>query len=541
MIGTAIRRAFGRYLGLPKPTNAIKVEKGLVMQTRDGVSLVADRYFPADGRPRPTVLLRTPYGRGAIMAFSASILAERGLNVVVQSVRATTGSGGSFDPFRQEGPDGLDTVEWVRAQPWFGGKLYLFGGSYLGCTAWAIATVVPDKVDGIALSMTLSNFRDELISHGGVPQFSMLTWTKQMQAVVSSGKAPLFGGKPIPAHEHHHLPLGEIDAVVTGETVPWWQEWVSRRDTSDPWWSAMNFSSGVTGCAAPTLLIAGWQDLFLPAQLKDFAALQAAGLPTWITIGPWEHGDPKGLFASQKQSVEFMSGLATGANVLAKRAPVRLFVQGADQWRDYPTWPPPGLKPLPLYLHGNGELAPAPPTSDEAPSKYVYDPADPTPSLYGPVTLPVKSRDMPALQFRADVLHFSTEPLEQDLEIIGPVESELCVRSDRDDIDFYACLCDVDTNGKSLHVADGYIRLTPGQPAADENGVRRISIEMWPTAYRFQVGHRLRVFIASGAHPRYARNLCSGDQIVSAAEPVVARVDVLHDANHISALHMMQS
>src|ERR1700761_8287048 len=128
MIGSLFRRVAGKLLGLSPATNAISAEKGLTMQTRDGVTLIADRFYPRDGKPAPTVLLRTPYGRGAIMSFSASLLAERGLNVIVQSVRATAGSGGTFDPGRQELADGVDTVNWVRDQPWFGGKLFLFGG-----------------------------------------------------------------------------------------------------------------------------------------------------------------------------------------------------------------------------------------------------------------------------------------------------------------------------------------------------------------------------------------------------------------------------
>ncbi|HEX7858053.1 MAG TPA: CocE/NonD family hydrolase [Sphingobium sp.] len=541
MIASLLRRAAGAALGLTKATNGIRVEKGLTMQTRDGVTLVADRYFPADGIPRPTVLMRTPYGRGIIMAFSASLLAERGLNVVVQSVRATTGSGGDFNPIRQEGPDGLDTVDWVRAQPWFGGKLFLFGGSYLGCTAWAIATMAPDKVDGAALTMTLSNFRDEMIEFGGLTQESMLTWTKQMQALVSTGKSPFFGGKPVLRGEHMHLPLGTIDHAVTGATVPWWQEWVNRRDPNDPWWDAMDFSEGVTALSAPVFLCAGWQDLFLPYELKDFMARQAAGLETFITIGPWEHGGPGGLFEGQRQCVEFLTGLAAGEDARARRAPVRLFVQGAKEWREYPSWPPPHVKPGKLYLRAGGRLDLAAPTLDDDPTCFVYDPADPTPSLYGPVTMPAKSRDMDALRRRKDVEEFTTDRLDSDLEIIGPVSVELCVRSDRDHSDFYVCLCDVDAKGRSMHVADGYVRLEPGSPVPEGDGVRRITIEVWPTAYRFVRGNRLRLLVASGAFPRYARNPGTGEPMATATELVTARQEILHDTARSSAICFLQS
>jgi uncharacterized protein len=541
VLGSIIRRAASAALKLSPATNAIRAEKGLSMRTRDGVALVADRYFPRDGSSHPTVLVRTPYGRGMIMAFSASLLAERGLNVVVQSVRATTGSQGTFDPVRQEEADGLDTVEWVRAQPWFGGKLYLFGGSYLGCTAWAIAKGAPEYVDGAALTMSLSNFRDELIEFGGLTQESMLGWTKMMQALVSTGKAPIFGGKPVAHEAHLHLPVGTIDHAVTGATVPWWQEWVNRRDPDDPWWDAMDFSAGVTALQSPVFLCAGWQDLFLPYQLKDFSARQSAGLPTWLTIGPWEHGGPGGLFEGQRQCVEFLSGLAAGRNALADRAPVRLFVQGAGEWRDYPSWPPPHAVPGQFHLRSEGGLSPTAPSSDEGATAYRYDPADPTPSVYGPVTMPAKTRDMSSLRRRSDVVEFTTDPLETALELIGPVTADLFVKSNRAHTDFYVCLCDVDDRDRSIHVADGYIRLGEDESAPDVAGVRKIAIDVWPTAYRFAPGHRLRLLIASGAFPRYVRNLGTGEAMATGTRMVTADQQILHDADHPSAIRFLQS
>jgi putative CocE/NonD family hydrolase len=541
MIGYLFRRIAGAALGLSPAANGISADKGLVMQTRDGVSLVADRYYPRDGKPAPTVLVRTPYGRGAIMSFSASLLAERGLNVIVQSVRATTGSGGVFDPVRQEKADGVDTVNWVRAQPWFGGKLFLFGGSYLGWTAWAIATEVPDKVDGAALTVTMSDFRDEMIEFGGLPQASMLSWTKMMQALVSTGKSPFFGGKPVTEKEHMHLPLGTIDKAVSGETVAWWQDWVNRRDPADPYWNASDYSAGVTALRGPTFLSAGWQDLFLPYELKDFMARQAAGLPTWITIGPWEHGGPGGLFEGQRQCVEFLAGLGRGQNVLENRAPVRLFVQGAKEWREYPSWPPPHVKPLGLYLRGEGRIDFTAPVQDEAASRYVYDPADPTPSIYGPTTMPGKTRDLSPLLQRKDTVTFTGDALTNDLEIIGPLSFELCIRSNRAHTDFYACLCDVDAKGRSMHVADGYVRLEPGKFDADADGVRRITIEGWPTAYRFMRGNRLRLIVASASFPRYARNLGTGEPMATAMKMVTAQQEILHTAKYPSVIRVFQS
>jgi len=170
-------------------------------------------------------------------------------------------------------------------------------------------------------------------------------------------------------------------------------------------------------------------------------------------------------------------------------------------------------------------------------STYTYDPADPTPSLHGPRLFSAAKRpDMTALQRRADVISFTTPPLDADLEAIGPVRVQLYVRSTLDDTDFYVCVCDVDGAGRVLHVVDGYLRLRPGRPTADSENVKSIVLECWPTAYRFSAGHRIRLLLASGAHPRYARNLGTGEPLGEGVRMLVAHQEILHDRAHPSTV-----
>ena len=142
----------------------VRVERSLSVPMRDGVRLQADRWFAPDLEPGPVVLVRSPYGRGASFSLVARLFAERGLQCVLQSCRGTSGSGGRFDPMRQEQADGLDTLEWTRAQPWFTGQLFTFGGSYLGYTQWAMAGAAGERIDAMALQVTLSNFRNETLA-----------------------------------------------------------------------------------------------------------------------------------------------------------------------------------------------------------------------------------------------------------------------------------------------------------------------------------------------------------------------------------------
>ena len=122
----------------------------------DGVVLKADRYWATGSCGDPVVLLRSPYGRGSFVGLVARALAERGAQAVAVSCRGTFGSGGGWLPMRDEAPDGRATVEWITAQPWFGGALTLAGPSYLGYTQWAIATQMPGAVAAMVPHVTSS-------------------------------------------------------------------------------------------------------------------------------------------------------------------------------------------------------------------------------------------------------------------------------------------------------------------------------------------------------------------------------------------------
>jgi putative CocE/NonD family hydrolase len=455
---------------------------------------------------------------------------------VVQSVRGVSGSEGRFDPMRQERVDGADTVDWLKAQPWFGGTLFTNSMSYLGNVQYAMAMDRGADISGMALGMTLSNFAEELRAGGGsLTLRGMLSWTQTMQQVASEGGRGARRRPPSLDAHFAHLPLGTIDTAAFGEPVPHWQDWMAHEDSSGAFWQAMDYSAGVTKVTAPAMMVAGWRDIFLPFQLRDFAARQAAGLETWLTIGPWQHASPGGMIAGLKDAAIGFPQIARGRPAMAGRDKVRIYVEGAKQWRDYPSWPPPGGEELRLHLCADGSLSAD--SGAAGVSSYTYDPGDPTPAVHGPSLMGGKRvREMAALEARRDTLCFTSSPLEVPFEAIGPVTAALTVRSNREHTDFYVCLCDVDPRGRSLQVCDGYIRLSPGQPEAEADGSRRFQIECWPTAWRFKAGHRLRVIVASGAFPRFARNLGTGEPMATAVRMVTAEQEVLHGSEARSAL-----
>lgn len=525
----------------PRRGGKVLVQKAVGIPMRDGVTLLADRWFSEDAGHAPVVLMRSPYGRAGMFSLIAQLFAERGFQFISQSCRGTSGSGGTLNPMRQERADGLDTLEWIRAQPWFAGQLYTYGGSYLGYAQWAMAKEAGDRIDGMALSVTLSNFKNETLAFGGFTQEGSLEWTRQMAAHRSIWRQLLFGSsrKAELQRIHAHLPLQELDQLALGKRIPWWQDWVGHGEPTDTWWDEIDHSADVADVKIPVAMLGGWRDIFLPWQIKDFEAMQAKGRDAWLTIGPWAHASLGGMREHLRQALGLFSAHSRGSPVLPDRDRVRLYITGAEQWRDYPSWPPPGSRWQRLCLQPSARLSPAPPSTTSDPTEFIYDPSDPTPALHGPRVLAgARKPDMSLLERRSDTVSFTSAPLTTDIEAVGPVNVELFVRSDRQHTDFYACLCDVDDADRPLHVVDGYRRLRGGDPPEDTNGLRRVIVACWPTGHRFRRGHRLRLILASGAHPRYARNLGTGEPLGTGTRMLVARQQIFHDELHSSALYL---
>jgi len=436
-------------------------------------------------------------------------------------------------------------MEWIGRQPWFSGKLALWGISYLGNTAWAIAgSRAATKVDALGLHVTLTNFRDRTYAFDGFTLMSCVGWTALMVEIIRTGGmnrlGSLFGRrktKVLTERAFSTIPLRKADRHFSPEGVSWWQDWMDHAEPGDPWWDAINYGAAAQSLP-PTVMVGGWYDIFLPWQLRDFANALRAGRDVRISIGPWTHPALPGMAESLRQSIALFQerfGITSTKPADASRKPrVRLFLMGADEWREYPSWPPPNMSPLTLYLHSSGDLsANAPDSADE--STFDYDPARPTPSFHGATLEGRKgSGDMRELERRSDVLLFTSPPMESDLDAIGPVSAEIYLRSNTEYTDLYLCLCDVTPRGRSTNVCDGYQRLRPdGSMGGD---ARRVNVEFWPTGYRFKRGHRMRIIVASGAHPRYARNPGSGESLGDATRMVVAHQQILHGPEHPSAI-----
>jgi len=525
-------------MGLPRPLSRdVVVERDLEVPMPDGAVLLADRYAPKPDEPSPTVLVRSPYGRrGPVGLLFGRLLAERGLQAVVQSVRGTFGSGGDFDPF-DERDDGLATLEWVGHQPWHDGGIGMTGPSYLGLTQWAVARGAGDALAAMAPSVTASNFHGQAMGSGAISLETGLSWVTMM-AVQERRGAPLHMLRRLRQLPGviDELPVGGLDALAAGAEVPFYADWLAHTTADDPYWTARDHSADVADVTAPVQLVGGWSDIFLPWMLEDFVALQEAGRSPQLMVGPWTHTSPELARVSAREGIAWLRAHLLGDRRMLDPAAVRVWVGGAREWRSMDTWPPPA-EPYVLHARAGGLLTEDEPADGEAADEYRYDPAHPTPSVGGPTLLardPVT--DNTELEARDDVLVFTTAPLERDLEVIGPVSALVHVRADGEHFDVFARVCDVLPSGTSLNVCDVLARVEPGRFDPDGDGVHEVGLDLWPTARRFKAGHRIRLQLSSGAHPRYARNLGTGDDLATAQRMQAVRVTVLHDAAHPTAV-----
>jgi putative CocE/NonD family hydrolase len=534
-------------LHLPQPTHTHLHKEAHRVTMRDGVTLATSVFHLIT--PAPAILIRTPYGRSAAnsvagwtMEQTAMLFAERGYSVIVQDVRGRFASGGTFNPYFHEKDDALDTIAWMRAQSWFNGVLGMWGPSYLGIAQWAVAAHAPE-IKAIVPIVTGSNLHTILYPDGVFDLGLVMRWMGIFEALDNGRKHPFLAAPTLlrrmeqtAAPAFTRLPLAHADNHAFGTPIEYYQMWLEHPDVGDSMWQEIIAGIDIQNVCVPAHLIGGWYDFFLRALLSDYSTLQAAGRNPYLTIGPWHHFNGMLSADSLRESLEWLDAHLKNQRERLREKPVRLYVMGANEWRDLETWPPPSEERR-YYLGSGRSLQPQPASEAHAVSTYLYDPLHPTPIVGGTQFNPLAGpKDNRQLESREDVLTFTMPVLENDVEVIGPVRLELYVKSSLEHTDFFGRLCDVHPDGRSINICDGLFHIQPGKGECLPDGSRRIEVDMWATAHRFRRGHRIRLQVSSGAHPRWARNLGTGEPFATATNALCADQTIYHDREHPSAL-----
>ncbi|WP_101949447.1 CocE/NonD family hydrolase [Mycobacterium sp. 3519A] len=505
-------RAMSSLLDLPPHTTEYRVECGLRVPMRDGVELIADHYEPATAHPAGTLLLRGPYGRGwPFSALYAHVYAARGYHVVFQSVRGTFGSGGEFNPMVNEISDGADTAAWLRDQPWFTGSFATIGISYLGFTQWALLTDPPPEMAAAVITVGPHDLSGPRWGTGSFGLTDFLGWSdmvahqeepRNIAALVRQIRA-----RRALVEATRGLPLGESARRLLGTGAPWFESWLEHPEYDDPHWAPLQLHQALDRTEVPVLLLSGWQDLFLEQTLTQYRRLRERDVPVALTVGPWNHTQmmTKGAATVFRESLGWLDAHVAGTRSVARK-PVRFHLNGYG-WQDFDDWPPEMPEHV-LYLRPAGHLGSAAPDQNTPPKSFTFYPGDPTPTVGGRLLAPEGGyRNDTRLAERADVLTFTSAPLPADLYVVGTPVMQLSHSCDNSYNDLFVRLSQVDARGRSRNVSDGYLCNTPDS--------RNVRIELDAIAHRFPAGSRIRVIIAGGSHPRFVRNLGTGEPVLS--------------------------
>lgn len=522
---------------------------------RDGVTLAADVVRPAK-LPAPAVVMRTPYGRSSErQSARAGVYAKAGYAFIYVDVRGRGDSDGAFEPYRNDGPDGADVIGWIAAQDWCDGKVATFGGSYPSRIQWLTALHQPPALAAMVCLVTPSDPFVEWPT--GVPDLMHIHWFR-----MTDGRAMQYTGDTDWMKVYAHRPLETLDEAAGFVSANWREE--VRHTTLDDWWEPVRYQHRIGEIDVPVLHISGWYDDEEIGTPANFAAMTAAGRAGQrLLMGPWGHavnttrqlGDvdfgPGALIDLDAYVLAFLDEHVRGKTPKEPTAPVRIFVMGADEWRDETAWPPAGAVTQVFHLSsdgransrfGDGRLQREPVAGAQPPDEWLHDPDRPVPFITGEGSGQIGGPDdYLGVEGRGDVLVYSTDPLTEPLELIGPVTLVAHVATSAADADITAKLIDVHPNGFAQRLCDGMVRLryrngmdkaepvTPGE-------VYEVRVVMWDTCVRLEAGHRVRVEVASSAFPKYDVNLGTGGDMFSETEGTQAANRIWHTPDRPSRL-----
>ena len=551
----------------------------LPITLRDGVVLRADVYLPdesaAAGR-HPVLLLMTPYGRERFQRRPEELRywTDHGYALLMVDVRGQGESGGSFDFFRAEGPDGHDVVEWAAQQPWSNGRIGMQGVSFSGSNQWYVARERPPHLECITPFGVVSRVMKDLSHNDGAFK---LRWAMEwISALSDSGverEQVAYGGEPVAfTLGLTHRPLLTLDEALFGTPLRLYRS-LLEHETLDAWWEPMEFSPrDYAAMDLPNLSVSGWFDGTLPGTVNQYTGMQRyspADDRSYLIIGPWEHGTlatgghsprsgkptrtvgdltiPSRGFLPVREITRRFFDACLRERGDVELPPAAVYVTGSEHWLALSSYPPPSELTA-LYLDSEDAASLAKPgtlafhpAAGRPHDEFTYDPATPVPEYLEregrKIRLQSQPVDVTAVQDRPDVLVYESAPLEQPLTVLGNVRLLLYAESDARDTDFTSFLADVHPDGRAIKLGpqsganararyrnglDRVELITPGEPFP-------IMLDYYDIGHTFAAGHRIRVSVSSSNYPWISANPNTGNPIATdPAEPRKAHQRIHH-------------
>jgi putative CocE/NonD family hydrolase len=533
--------------------------RSLYVPMRDGVRIALDLILPEnlpEGKKIPAILIMTRYWRsqeGDGPTDLQEFFARRGYAVVTGDSRGTGASFGVW-PYHRSPDEVRDFGEiagWIVSQPWSNGAVGGFGTSYTANTADWMAQVNHPAVKAIVPRFPDFDPYADLYFPGGIFHVAFgRDWgqsVKEMDLNVKRGNPPR-GVKPVAGDDGGALLKAAIDAR---REVPGVYEGLSRitfrDDRPDVWgasmldWSIHTHVDDVERSGVPIFSWGGWLDAGTAAGvLHRFATLSN---PQKAIIGPWSHGG--GHHASPYRPPEFETVPSGDAQLgeslcyfdrylkgIENQTPEHeliYYTMGEETWKSTPTWPPVGSSSLRMYLAAGNVLSSDPPGEDSGEDVYTVD-FEATTGMTNRWHTQQNGNDVVyADRAPADarLLTYTSEALNEDLEVTGTPVARIHIRSTTEDSAFFVYLEDIEPSGRVLYVTEGQLRalhrkvsletppytlfgpyhsflskdalpMKPGEAA-------KVEIEMHPTSALFRKGHRIRLAIAGADKDTFAR------------------------------------
>ena len=597
MPGLVLSQEPTKRFPVPEPKYKVRVERSEMVPMRDGVKLSTDLFFPEGVKGKlPVVLIRTPYNKKGFRReeSAAFFFAKQGYIVAVQDTRGRFESEGDFTISTPDVEDGYDSTQWAATQSWSTGKVGTYGCSYLGDVQ-----VMQAKARNPHLAVMIPQAAFSCLPHrgfgvlngGAIELVNGVEWFRSTGTKMFLRPPPgapddfysrmgeYFNPAPtnLPKIDSHELwrslPLIDMLKKVGGPPTDY--EQVVSHPPGDSWWRDLGYLVDTDRFDVPALHVSSWYDYgpadsFYQFNLMRRNAVSARGRDNqFIIVSPTTH------CGSEKATNETVVGklnlgdarldywniylrwfdywLKGNQNGITEMPKVQIYVMGRNEWRGENEWPLARTQFTKFYLHsdgransrlGDGTLNTTEP-GEEPTDQFVYDPANPVPSVGGPLCCtttpdaPAGAFDQSDVEMRHDVLVYTGPPLEEGIEITGPIELVLYASSSARDTDFTGKLVDVHPDGKAYNIQEGILRARYREGWGKkvwmkEKQVHQVRFTLQATSNYFKRGHRIRLEVSSSNFPRFDRNLNTGGNNYDETEWVRAENTIHHSRRYAS-------
>ena len=487
----------------------IIVERNLSIPMRDEIKLGATivrpdangkfpaicgfHFFSEDLQTAPIRPTGINYANGPVEAGDSNFFVRRGYIHVIVSTRGSGRSGGemcNYSPTEHE--DNAEAIEWVANQPWCDGNVGTFGASAFSVTAQQLAALNPPHLKCIFAPWAWNDSYRDKLCHGGIISYGMQTSIPSMMPNPRcySWTRRQFGDEKFKELIDKVLQDDEISSVPVlveiirnpEKGVNAWMTDVLLNPFDGPFYQERN--AKLEAIKVPSYIGGCWGifGLHLPGAFRAWERIKA---PKKMMIGPPYYLD-RPVYQLQYESLRWFDHWLKGMdNGIMEEPPIRLFVPGTGEWKATDDWPLPETKWTPFYLHSRGLL-----------SEHEFWPHE------GSSTF----EDSP---FRREGLTFSSPPLVENTEIIGPITLNLYASSTDTEILWFISLLDVDPQGEEKLLTRGWLRGSQGKVDPDRSKpweafhphtgrepltpgeIYEFVINIVPTANLFKVGHRI--------------------------------------------------